>query len=237
MVRRSLVPARSPIRASSSWKGPDAAVRRSAPAIQPGAGRLAHLDAPAGVQRAEGVIRLDDWRRGLAAHRATPRRTIQIKCGPPMKAVIAPAGISAGAIRTRPSASQRREQHAAQQERARHQQPVVGAETAAQQVRHHQSDEADRAGQRHGGRRQDRAREVSVDQRAPDVGAARGGPCLAHRQQVPLASLADHHDGEHRRRRPHRRAGSTVRSRPVRRSATARWRTTATRRSGRAPAG
>ena len=60
-----------------------------------------------------------------------------------------------------------REQDAAQEERAGHQQPIISTQAAPQQVRHHQTDKADRARQRDGDRRKDRAGEVTVDQRAP----------------------------------------------------------------------
>src|SRR5690349_14211774 len=52
------------------------------------------------------AVGADDTRAEHVRHRVPPRRTIQIRWGPPMKAVIAPAGISAGATTTRPMASQ-----------------------------------------------------------------------------------------------------------------------------------
>ena len=117
--------------------------RHAAPA-QPRADRRRH-PALAGVRRGAA-----DEERPAPPSLRLRRRTSQTRYGPPMHAVIAPAGISAGASTTRPIASHDGEQHAAEEKRARHQHAVVGADARAHQVRHDQADEADRPGQRDG---------------------------------------------------------------------------------------
>ena len=111
-----------------------------------------------------------------------------------MNAMMAPAGISAGARTTRPSASH--EASSTPPSRNAHGMSMRWSPPtrASQQVRHDQADESDRSGQRDGGRGEQRTRDVAGDQRARHVRAARRGPRLADRQQVPVPRLPDDQD-------------------------------------------
>ena len=170
-------------------------------------------------------------------HRVPPRRISQMRYGPPMKAVIAPAGTSAGASRTRPSAS-----HDASRTPPSRNAHGISTRSSApsrarKQVRHDQADEADRPGQRDRGGRQHRARDVALEERsltcAPRV-AAQASPTASRFHWRPCRMTI----------RPVteddtacRRAASGVRSRRGCRSASGRSRTTGTCRSGHGPAG
>ena len=114
-----------------------------------------------------------------------------------MKAVIAPAGISAGASSTRPSASHDGQQYSAEQERTWHHEPVVAAEPLPKQMRYDEADEADRTRKRHRRRRQESNRRCIPRLDAASLARpACRGPCLAHGEQVPLAPLT--HDDDAR---------------------------------------
>ena len=116
-----------------------------------------------------------------------------MKNGPPHSAVIAPTGISAGAIATRATRSAIDHERGAADQRRGQQQPMIRAEDQSQSMRNDQSDERNDSAD--GDRRadHDRGRDEDRAPKALHVNAKFGRRLVAETEQVQVARLKHQH--------------------------------------------
>ena len=132
---------------------------------------------------------------GERAHDADPssrrrsRKIIERKIGTPISAVTTPSLISTAEGPSRTAMSAASTSAAPASAAGQHHARRIGADRAADEMRRHQPDEADRAGDRDG--RADAERDADHDQHARprDIDAERGGGVLAERERAERAHL------------------------------------------------
>ena len=195
------------MRTSSAWSGPDEALASSV-AGDPSVVRIRARRCCTSQLAIEAREPSKAPRRLMTCGQplivVAPFRTTQIRCGPPMSAVIAPAGISAGASkhpteRVAGCEQRRRRSETRTASRCdRRRRPAIAA-GAARPVQRNRSVRSARPSLA----ASSRARQVAADQRPRHVRAARRGPRFADGQQVPASRLPNDQDA-------HRRARSTT---------------------------
>ena len=119
--------------------------------------------------------RENDYRFLMSSHR---------KNGPPMMAVTTPTGISSGASAVREIVSHATTNAAPPNADAGQHEAMIGADHQPNEVGHDDSDESDRAAERHSGPGCERRAEKREALRAVHVNAAARGALVADRQQV-----------------------------------------------------
>ena len=188
--------------------------------------RRSHAQIAVAIQLLPAFDEVPPMKSGLRRHYARLRAS-QIKYGPPTHAVIAPAGTSAGARTTRPSASHdasstppRKNAHGMRTRSS----AVTRARTRCGTTR---PMKPIGPGHRDGDGGQHRTRHVPEAHQAAHVGAARAGPLIAHRHQVPGPRPPDDQDRQQRDDRHEHAPADGSRSHQGCRSATGQSRTTA----------